>query len=175
MAVRPVEELMEASPTGVEWHEPDETERLLDMMTELNLRKTKLAMDMGPSVGFVYKRVRNGVQRAEVRFDGVAGCLRTPEGGSSRQIVLALEGRKARSRLLSPREAARLMGVPDRCWLPPKYNDAYRAMGDGVAVPVARWLSEQLLVPLAIHCRDSLGGALGERIQAAVGEAASYQ
>ena len=105
-------------------------------MTELNLRKTKLAMDVGPSVGFVYKRVRNGVQRAEVRFDGVAGCLRTPEGGSSRQIVLALEDRQARSRLLSPREAARLMGVPDRCWLPPKYNDAYRAMGDGVAVPV---------------------------------------
>ena len=175
MAVRPVEELMEASPTGVEWHEPDETDRLLDMMTELNLQKTKLAMDMGPSVGFVYKRVRNGVQRAEVRFDGVAGCLRTPEGGSSRQIVLALEGRKARSRLLSPREAARLMGVPDRCWLPPKYNDAYRAMGDGVAVPVARWLSEQLLVPLAIHCRESFDGALGERIQTAVGEAASYQ
>ncbi len=175
MSVRPVEELMEASPTGVEWHEPDETARLLDMMTELNLRKTKLAMDMGPSVGFVYKRVRSGVQRAEVRFDGVAGCLRTPEGGSSRQIVLTLEEGQTRSRLLSPREAARLMGVPDRCWLPPKYNDAYRAMGDGVAVPVARWLSEQLLLPLAIHCRDSLGHPLGESIQVAVGEAGSYQ
>ena len=175
MEVRPVEDLMEASPTGVEWHEPDETERLLDMMTELNLQKTRLAMDTGPSVGFVYKRVRSGVQRAEVRFDGVAGCLRTPEGGSSRQIVLALDDGQARSRLLSPREAARLMGVPDHCWLPPKYNDAYRAMGDGVAVPVARWLSERLLVPLAIHCRDSLASVDSNNVQGAVGQATSYR
>ena len=47
------------------------------------------------------------------------------------------------------------MGVPDSFWLPSKYNDAYRAIGDGVAVPVVRWLSDQLLVHLARLCRDS--------------------
>ena len=47
------------------------------------------------------------------------------------------------------------MGVPDFFWLPSKYNDAYRAIGDGVAVPVVRWLSDQLLVHLARLCRDS--------------------
>ena len=155
LTIRPVEELIEENPTGVAWHEPEDTNRLLAMMTDLNLEKTKLAIERGTSVGFIYKRIREKVQRAEVRFDGVAGCLRTPEGGSSRQIVLSLDNGHVRSRLLSPREAARLMGVPDTLWLPPKYNDAYRAIGDGVAVPVVRWLSERLLIHLARLCRDS--------------------
>lgn len=150
-----VEDIVEENPTGVEWHEPDETARLLGMMTPLNVQKTNRAIQQGPSVGFLYKRIRGGVQRAEVRFDGVAGCLRTPQGGSSRQIVLVIDDGRVRSRLLSPREAARLMGVPDSFWLPSKYNDAYRAIGDGVAVPVVRWLSDRLLVQLANLCRDS--------------------
>ena len=172
LSISPVEELIEETPTGVTWHEPDETKRLLEMMTDLNLEKTKLAMDRGRSVGFIYKRIREKTQRAEVRFDGVAGCLRTPEGGSSRQIVLLLNNGQVRSRLLSPREAARLMGVPDPLWLPSKYNDAYRAIGDGVAVPVVRWLSERLLVHLAQLCRDSeidsrgdCQGVVGQQLQ----------
>ena len=36
-------------------------------------------------------RARKG-QRAEVRFDGISGCLRTPAGGSSRQTILVVEG-----------------------------------------------------------------------------------
>ena len=153
--IPPVEGMIEGTPTSVEWHKPDETARLLGMMTPLNLDKIILAIDQGPSVGFLYKRVREGVQRAEVRFDGVAGCLRTPQGGSSRQTVLTIDKGRVRSRLLSPREAARLMGVPDSFWLPPKYNDAYRAIGDGVAVPVVRWISDRLLVHLARLCRES--------------------
>ena len=153
--VPPVEDMIEESPTSVAWHEPEETSRLLEMMTPLNLKKTNLAIERGTSVGFLYKRIRGGVQRAEVRFDGVAGCLRTPQGGSSRQIVLVMDDDRVMSRLLSPREAARLMGVPDSFWLPSKYNDAYRAIGDGVAVPVVRWLSDRLLVHLARLCRDS--------------------
>ena len=161
LSIPPVEDMIEENPDGVAWHEPSETKRLMDMMTELNLEKTKLAMEQGPSVGFIYKRIREKVQRAEVRFDGVAGCLRTPEGGSSRQIVLSLYNGQIKSRLLSPREAARLMGVPDPFWLPHKYNDAYRAIGDGVAVPVVRWLSEQLLIHLARSCRESEIDAIG--------------
>ena len=155
ITVLPTHEMIEDNPTGVQWHEPEETARLLEMMTPVNLAKINHAIERGSSVGFLYKRIRGGVQRAEVRFDGVAGCLRTPQGGSSRQIVLILNDGKVRSRLLSPREAARLMGVPDLFWLPPRYNDAYRAIGDGVAVPVVRWLSDQLLTHLARLCRDS--------------------
>jgi DNA (cytosine-5)-methyltransferase 1 len=64
-------------------------------------------------IGTVYRRTRldeNGIkrQRAEVRFDDVAGCLRTPAAGSLRQITQVVEGKIMRSRPLSPREAARL-------------------------------------------------------------------
>ena len=150
-----VERIIEADIPDHCWNTPEETQRLLGMMTERNLNKVRQAVDCGMSVGFLYKRVRSGVQRAEVRFDGVAGCLRTPQGGSSRQTVLIVSDGEVRSRLLSPREAARLMGVRDNFWLPDRYNDAYRAMGDGVAVPAVRWLSDNLLVPLAKVSRGS--------------------
>ena len=158
-----VYDMMESTPTNVEWNDRKETSRLLDMMTELNRAKVEEAIQMQKPFGFLYKRVRNGVQRAEVRFDGVAGCLRTPHGGSSRQTVLTVNGASVNSRLLSPREAARLMGVRDSFWLPPKYNDAYRAIGDGVAVPVVTWLSEHLLEPLAQLCRESAGPRMSLR------------
>ena len=155
-AVVAVEELIEDDLADDRWNSSEETQRLLAMMTERNLNKVRHAVEQGFSVGFLYKRVRVGVQRAEVRFDGIAGCLRTPQGGSSRQTVLIVSDGEVRSRLLSPREAARLMGVPDSFWLPDRYNDAYRAMGDGVAVPAVRWLSDNLLVPLAEVSRGSV-------------------
>jgi DNA (cytosine-5)-methyltransferase 1 len=37
--------------------------------------------------GTVFRRVRNGKSMAELRTDGIAGCLRTPRGGSGRQIT----------------------------------------------------------------------------------------
>lgn len=145
-----VADLIEDQPTGVAWHSDRETERLLSLMSPVNLEKVREAQAAGGRhVGFLYKRTRNGSQKAEVRFDGVAGCLRTPHGGSSRQTVLVLDGERIRSRLLSPREAARLMGVRDSFRLPDNYNDGYRAMGDAVAVPAVAWLSEHLLLPLA--------------------------
>ena len=82
-------------------------------------------------------------------MDGIAGCLRTPCGGSSRQIVVIGKNGKIQTRLLTVRETARLMGAPDDFKIPGSYNDGYMAMGDGVAVPVARYLAEHLLAPLA--------------------------
>ena len=142
-------EIVEETPQGVRWHTPQETKRLLDMMTAVNLKKVKQVMNVGVrSVGAIYKRTRNGVQRAEVRFDNIAGCLRTPSGGSSRQTILVVEGNNVHSRLLSPREAARLMGLSDDYILPANYNTAYHLAGDGVAVPVVRHLAQQILEPL---------------------------
>ena len=60
---------------------------------------------------------------------------------------MIVEGDPVRSRLLSPREAARLMGLPDDYKLPANYNDAYGLIGDGV-VPVVRHLSQHFLLPL---------------------------
>ena len=96
-----------------------------------------------------YRRTRNHRQVLEVRTDGIAGCLRTPCGGSSRQVVFIVDGGKVETRLLTVREAARLMGAPDSFKIPGSYNDGYMAMGDGVAFPVVKFLSEQLLAPMA--------------------------
>jgi DNA (cytosine-5)-methyltransferase 1 len=123
-------------------------------MSPVHLAKVAAAKKTGTKVvGTIYKRTRPnelGVrrQRAEVRFDEIAGCLRTPGGGSSRQTIIVIHGNKVRTRLLSPREAARLMGLSDEYILPNNYNDAYRLMGDGVVVPVVRHLSSYLLEPL---------------------------
>ncbi len=147
--------LVEHEPNGVQWHTQQETERLVNLMSPVHRKKLDMAMRLGKRViGTVYKRTRPNqdgvnVQRAEIRFDQISGCLRTPVGGSSRQIIIVVEGMRVRSRLLSPREAARLMGVPDSYPLPFKYNDAYHLFGDGVAVPVVSWLNEHVLLPIA--------------------------
>ena len=96
-----------------------------------------------------YRRTRNRKQCLELRFDGVAGCLRTPEGGSSKQFLIAKRNGELHARVMSPRETARLMGVPDSFVLPENANDAYKAMGDAVAVPVASFVGREFLVKLA--------------------------
>jgi DNA (cytosine-5)-methyltransferase 1 len=147
-------DLIEAEPKGVPWHTREETKKLLGMMSRINFAKVEAAKKMGRRmVGGIYKRTRRDergrkVQRAEIRFDDVAGCLRTPVGGSSRQTIMIVEGNAVRSRLLSPREAARLMGLPDGYILPGNYNEAYHLAGDGLAVPVVRFLAENLLEPI---------------------------
>ncbi|ATI11029.1 DNA cytosine methyltransferase [Novacetimonas hansenii] len=147
-------DLIEEAPTGVPWHTASETERLISMMSATNLAKVNAAKRAGRRmVGAIYRRTRldeNGakVQRAEVRFDDIAGCLRTPAGGSSRQTIIVVDGRKVRSRLISTRETARLMGLGDHYKLPKNYNEAYHLTGDGVAVPVVRHLAQHILEPL---------------------------
>lgn len=96
-----------------------------------------------------YRRTRNGTQQLELRFDGIAGCLRTPEGGSSKQYLVVKKGGETHARLLTVREAARLMGAPDSFVLPGSYNDGYKAMGDAVAAPVAQFIGEQFLTKIA--------------------------
>lgn len=151
--------LIEDRPTGIVWHVEHETRRILRLMTAPHRKKVEDALRVGSRhVGTIYKRTRpnrNGemAQRAEVRFDGISGCLRTPVGGSSRQTVIVVKKGRVLTRLLSPREAARLMGVPDNYPLPAGYNEAYHVFGDGVAVPVVSWLEKHLLRPLAA-CRS---------------------
>jgi DNA (cytosine-5)-methyltransferase 1 len=147
-------DIIEANPTGVSWHSREETTALLGMMSKINLGKVEQARKSGRRiVGGIYKRTRLNeagvkVQRAEVRFDDVSGCLRTPAGGSSRQLILMIEGKQTKSRLISTRETARLMGLPDSYQLPSNYNEGYHITGDGVAVPVVRHLAKHLLEPI---------------------------
>lgn len=155
-------DLIEDEPTGVYWHSPEDTGHILAMMSRVNLNKVEQARrTRGRRVGAIYKRTRKNehgekVQRAEIRFDDIAGCLRTPAGGSSRQTIMVVDGESVRTRLLSPREAARLMGLADNYKLPSNYNEAYHLAGDGVAVPVVKHLGECVLAKI---CMSSLVGA----------------
>jgi DNA (cytosine-5)-methyltransferase 1 len=137
----------------VSWHDRTTTQKLLNMMSPLNRKKLDRMVQSGRRcVGTIYKRTRieDGlrVQRAELRDDGIAGCLRTPGGGSSRQSVVVVDQSGIRTRLLSAREAARLMGLPDTYKLPTRYNDAYHLSGDGLAVPVVAYLSKAIITPI---------------------------
>lgn len=148
-------DLIEDKPTGVKWNSKEETDRILAMMSPLNQAKVKSAQNDGElRVGTLYKRTRNGICHAEVRFDDIAGCLRTPSGGSSRQTIVIVKGKSVKTRLLSPRESARLMGLPESYQLPQSYNDAYHLTGDGLVVPVVEYLANHLLTPLSKSCKQ---------------------
>jgi DNA (cytosine-5)-methyltransferase 1 len=139
---------------AVIWRSDADTQRLISLMSPR--QRARLEQEKargGRRVGAAFRRVRTEDgekhQRVEARFDDVAGCLRTPAGGSSRQSVIVIDDGIVRSRLLSPRECARLMGLPDDYPLPASASAALHLLGDGVAAPSVRWLSEHLLEPLA--------------------------
>lgn len=137
---------------AVDWFAPERTARLLGLMAPLHRRRLEAAASAGRAVGALYRRVRHEggrkVQRSEIRFDGLAGCLRTPAGGSSRQVVVVVDGGETKARHLTGREGARLMGLPEDYVLPAASTAALKLLGDGVAAPVVRALAEQILEPL---------------------------
>ena len=138
---------------AVRWRSAAETRALLGQLNPAHARQWQEACAEGErAIAAVFRRIRqeNGVkvQRAELRLDGLAGCLRTPQGGSSRQFLLVGEGGETKSRLLTPREGARLMGLPEDFCLPISQTAALQVVGDGVAAPVVRFLAEHLLEPL---------------------------
>ncbi|CAI2718935.1 DNA cytosine methyltransferase [Nitrospina watsonii] len=147
-------EFLEMDSEDIEWFPKEKTDHLINLMSAFNLKKIKEAQKSGLlKVGTIYRRTRveKGIrfQRAEVRVDQISGCIRTPAGGSSRQILIFVEGKKIKARLFTPREVANLMGIPSRYNLPENYNQAYHLMGDGLVVPVVSWLDKKLLSPLA--------------------------
>jgi len=148
------------------WHTKSETRRLLAQMSPSNAFKLEQAVTLAesrrtPVYGCAYRRTRNEygkkAQRFEIRFDGLAGCLRTPGGGSSRQFVLSVEADRTRTRLLTTRETAHLMGIPGSYILPDRYNEAYHLCGDGVVVDAVKWLSTTVLEPMLQHQREQHG------------------
>lgn len=147
-------DILEDDPADAPWRAPEHTARLLSLMAPAHRARVEAASATGRRMaGCVYRRTRRDeagdrVQRAEIRFDGLAGCLRTPGGGSSRQTLLVVEGRDVRSRLLSGREMARLMGLPDSYRLPTRLSEACHLAGDGVAVDVVAHLRDALFEPM---------------------------
>jgi DNA (cytosine-5)-methyltransferase 1 len=118
-------------------------------LSMIPLQSVQAFLDSQVAVAAGYRRIRNGKQVLEIRIDGLAGCLRTPSGGSSKQILIMKAEDGLKARFLTGRETARLMGAPDTYKLPGTYLDSYRAMGDAVVLPAAKYLARNLLHPLA--------------------------
>ncbi len=133
---------------GQEWWDQAAVRKHHDMMNDRHrkLVDTFLA-DGNTFVGTIYRRKRTGKTRAEVRFDGMAGCLRTPRGGSGKQIVVAVERGRLRMRWMSAREYARLQGAEEFPLVSNNIQNLY-GFGDAVCVPVIRWIDEHVLTPV---------------------------
>ncbi|MEN5147132.1 DNA cytosine methyltransferase [Brevundimonas diminuta] len=137
---------------GVSCFDEAQTRTLLAMLSPLHRARLEAIQASGERrVGAAFRRVRvkdgRKLQRLEMRFDGLAGCLRTPSGGSSRQYVVIVEDGQVALRRLTGREAARLMGVDDAYRLPSSESAALKLMGDAVAVPVVAALTRGLFLP----------------------------
>lgn len=160
---RDLDEILD--PTDGGWWNATKLSNFQNQLSESHCARLEaLLASPGRHIGTMYRRIRleNGVkrQRAEIRFDGKVGCLRTPAGGSSRQFWLVVEHGDLKIRPINPREAMRLMGVPDTYVLPKSNLAGLKIAGDGVAVPVVAWLSEQLLGPLVTCARDTAPACL---------------
>jgi DNA (cytosine-5)-methyltransferase 1 len=135
----------ELSPNHAMWWNRQRAEYMLNQMSPKH-RAQADAMINGATTryGTVFRRVRNGKSMAELRTDGIAGCLRTPRGGSGRQILFVAGNGRFAVRLLTPRECARLMGADDFAIKAP-LNQALFGFGDAVCVPVIEWIARNYL------------------------------
>ncbi|HLO40678.1 MAG TPA: DNA (cytosine-5-)-methyltransferase [Phycisphaerales bacterium] len=105
--------------TAPEWWSKDRADYLCRQFSERHrVIADALIAKRRWSYATVFRRVRaqpDGSKRsmAELRTDGIAGCLRTPKGGSGRQILFKAGYGRYAARLLTPRECARLMGADE--------------------------------------------------------------
>lgn len=137
-----LENLPDGSP---EWWNEKRTSYLLNQMSQRHrIIADKMINAASWSFGTVFRRVRAGGSMAELRVDGIAGCLRTPRGGSGRQILVKAGFKEFHARLLTPRECARLMGADDFV-ISGSLNQALFGFGDAVCVPVIEWIAENYL------------------------------
>ena len=141
-----LEDLPDNSPF---WWNEARRSYLINQMSEKHTTQLKKMMADGKwSFGTVFRRVRNGRTMAELRNDSIAGCLRTPRGGSARQILIQAGRGQVKVRLMTPRECARLMGADDFV-IKRNLNKALFGFGDAVCVPVVSWIAKHYLNPLA--------------------------
>jgi DNA (cytosine-5)-methyltransferase 1 len=140
-----LEDLPEDSPL---WWNEKRRDYLTNQMSEKHAKQLREMMSKKQwSYGAVFRRIRKGRSMAELRTDGLAGCLRTPRGGSGRQILVQAGYGEVKARLMTPRECARLMGADDFVINVP-LNQALFGFGDAVCVPVISWLARNYLNPL---------------------------
>ena len=145
------------------WWSRDRVEKIKGQVSERHLEMLSRGLERdGVVYATAFRRMRKGRSMAELRFDGIAGCLRTPKGGSAKQILVRVDERGWRVRLLTPRECSRLMGA-DEVKKDGTYktggefrlnaegvsrDDALFGFGDAVAPPAVSWLVRHRINPV---------------------------
>lgn len=140
--------LEKLSPNSQAWWSRERCDYLLKQMSPKHRGQADaMIRSERTTYGTVFRRVRNSKSMAELRTDGIAGCLRTPRGGSGRQILFAAGNNRFAVRLLTARECARLMGADDFVVKVP-LNQALFGFGDAVCVPAIEWIARNYLNPV---------------------------
>tara|TARA_Y100001936_G_C16051573_1_gene658166 strand:+ start:79 stop:1254 length:1176 start_codon:yes stop_codon:yes gene_type:complete len=143
----------------IDFNDPD-TGNWADSKTTLNFLNNlrgkhlelfnKLVSSPYPTVSTISRRGRseNGVSynATEISVSGLAPCIRPYKGGSSRAWVLLTNGKGGyKIKVISPREAAALMGFSSSFKLPKNKKDAYSVAGDAVVRHCIKWFDENVL------------------------------
>ena len=155
------------------WPQQQAAALLRDMTERHRQRVDALAAGERHGVATLYRRCRSGRTVGEVRRDAIAGCLRTPQGGSSVQFLVDCRSGRPRIRPLTGREYARLQGAEE---FPIRVGDRQARMGfgDAVCVPAVRWLVRYAFahvlerIPLRGRQRSLFDDALTEPAAAAL-------
>ncbi|MCY2963216.1 MAG: DNA (cytosine-5-)-methyltransferase [Planctomycetota bacterium] len=146
-----------------DWWSEFEVTRHAEMLSELHRNRLGEILESGGrGVYTAFRRIRHGRQRAEVRFDGLAGCLRTPKGGSAKQIVLFCDRGKLRMRWMSPMEYARLQGIDRFPLSVGTKNQQLYGFGDAVCVPAIAWIDKVVLTPIFELARSNGGVSIDQ-------------
>jgi DNA (cytosine-5)-methyltransferase 1 len=144
------EKVEQMSDSDSRWWTADQVERHLSMMKQSHRERVEhLAQGQHFAYRTFFRRRREGQQRAEVRDDDLSGCLRTAVGGSGKQFLIRAGEGDIKMRAMTPREYARLQGVPDEYPITTNGVQALTAFGDAVCVPAISWIAKQVLNPLA--------------------------
>lgn len=140
-------DIVERLPDSDEhWWSDERAEYFFNQLSERHLADAKRMMaGRNYTYATAFRRVRHGRSMAELRTDGIAGCLRTPRGGSGRQILFKAGRGRYQVRLLTARECARLQGVPDSYKINVPLNQALFGFGDAVCVPAVEWIAQNCL------------------------------
>ena len=136
----------ELTPDDSRWWDRARTDAFLSGLAPLHAQRLAALTESPVKIHrTAYRRTRNGRATWEIRADGIAGCLRTTGGGSSKQALVEAHDGQARVRWMTPVEYARLMGVGAFRTHARTENQALFGFGDAVVVDVIQWIADEYL------------------------------
>lgn len=139
------------------WESPEEHIAGLTAKGHTLLAET-VAQGGGVGVALVKRRTVKGggtVKERILAMDGYARCLMKSEGHERQRLFFVSGDGSVQMRDFTPRERARLTGLPEDYKLPCKTRTQHLT-GDAVVVPAYEHLARHLLIPLVQAARSAI-------------------